>query len=1023
MIGIIIAIVLVVVVLVPLGTWWVLRARAQGSSMTWSPRKRAEARAKERIERRRLGYRYADDSIFIHGDSVYCLVAMPTEGDDLATDDETGAIALRPVQLYAQLVKLFDGKPVQCAEFVRYRTISSTEWAQKIISRAWRPSALFKALIPRIAEHIETATPIRVWALQVRLGTAPSASGRDPLAGLTSFVTGVSEERFLRRDLAPFWDKAAQLERVVDRHGAVLASRDDLLWFIRKPGHGHLPVPANPETQTRPWRGGFFELAAVLRSQNLGGGVLQMKQRNRQSGEDDTSYSATLVVADQPPRMIFHAENNWGRRVAELDNPPEITWRYELIPPALWSKKATKFIGNVEDEDKDRRKAGASPDRAFEARQEQAANLRESTGDDPPPGMVGRLRLTVSAPTRGDLAKAIDEVKTAMGDIHVEVAEPAPFVLLEEQLPGGANQSDLGSLSAGASGGLSLWERHTDIYQPALGLFGSQSEVGDTEMYFRGRRLGWIGFFLGWMKKSGAPFHLDFHVQLALLSGAGVFVAGASGSGKTTAMMTIWFYCTESGVVVPVLDPKLEFRNFICYLCFGPQVLKPGFIDAINDGTAGTPGSPFQPVNRQLWEDTRLIDLAFSARGAEDPWVVTDNFIDGYNLALTIVDILFARDDHIQIVTQALREIHEQYETAIAEGDDFRAGLGDVIPLIEAERDLLKEDLERVREGNTGSIMQARAELAIINDVLARLKNGLDRPFIRTLLGFGTDPRPSDEHRDNLRRIVYTMSGYREPASQDPKEWTEDDRNAAAVMHVVLNELSGQDSVKVPHPMTGAMETPPRGNIVDEAPMVTSQRPGRSFMRRESNQGRSKRRWIAIMDQRTKGLSDIREEARADGDESNQFPTIMIFRQKTLGEARLALRVLRDAGDDLDGRTVDRLAHKLVEPRLEPGQCMVRDATGRVGVVVIDQLFKQLQRASQTNQELVAEDWSHPMPSTPEDWEIDPEGLLAVRRGIRSRTTDFDDDLDVDDYLDGIAESDHAPGMHAEDAPNLETAQ
>ena len=101
--------------------------------------------------------------------------------------------------------------------------------------------------------------------------------------------------------------------------------------------------------------------------------------------------------------------------------------------------------GNVEDESKDRAKAGAEPDDSFEARRDQAAQIKaDNADDDLQPGMVGRLRLTVSAPTQAALARAVKDVKAAMGDVTMEVPAHAALPLLLVQFPGESVGTDLG---------------------------------------------------------------------------------------------------------------------------------------------------------------------------------------------------------------------------------------------------------------------------------------------------------------------------------------------------------------------------------------------------------------------------------------------------------------------------------------------------------------------------------------------------------------------------------------------------
>ena len=62
-----------------------------------------------RWELRRLGYRYADDRVFVHGTGVFTGVVIDTSTDEFATAGETGDTAMLPVGIYQALLGLFDG--------------------------------------------------------------------------------------------------------------------------------------------------------------------------------------------------------------------------------------------------------------------------------------------------------------------------------------------------------------------------------------------------------------------------------------------------------------------------------------------------------------------------------------------------------------------------------------------------------------------------------------------------------------------------------------------------------------------------------------------------------------------------------------------------------------------------------------------------------------------------------------------------------------------------------------------------
>lgn len=971
-----------------------------------------QSKADRAIDERRLNYRYADDRIFVSGNGVYTGVIVDTSTDEYALPDEIGQSAMRPVGIYHALLKFFDGKTVDAHEMVRYRAITSEGWLEQLLAHCWNPTAMYKTLVARLAAHITGSTPQRIWVLVVRLGELPRRDRvRNPYQAATDAALGVAEENLTAKDIARWRSKANDLHHLLAAHGAEPLRRRDLLWCIRVPLFGHLPVPDEPVTRRRPWRGGFFELAAVLRGRNPGGGIIELTQRDRTTGQDGTSYTATLVLTDQPPRQIFNPRNAWSRKLARLSSPVDIDWRYTLIPGQQWKKIAIRAAANVEDESNDREKAGASTDLAFEARQVQAEQLKtDSGGDDPAPGMVGRLTLTVSAPTREQLAKAIAQVRTAMGEIEVDVAEHGALLLLESRLPGEAPQAHLGSLSAGPAAGLSLWRRHTDTYAPALGLLGSYNQVGDRIQMERGRELGWIGIPIGYAKSNGTVVHYDPHAQIARLNGAGVAVVGASGGGKSSVVLLMFFYLSESGVRMNVLDPKIEFRNFVLYIAFGNQVLAPGFMDEADAGTLGTPGSRFQPVNRQFWDETVIVDLARGPRGSRCPWLITKTFAEGYDLVLQLTDILFTNPDHQRIVKKGLRGLHAAHKAAEEAGRSFSAGFGDVVDYIRAERAEVQADLAGARKsGQSGSA--ARTELDLIDEVCTRLDNGEEVPFLRLLLGRGTDRRRQDQGAVK-RRTIFTLAGYRPPASNDPKDWTDAERNAAAAMAVVLHGLnSALDGRLVPNPVTGRMGVPPSGVIVDEAPVVAALPTGRAFMRINMRQGRSLNGVLFFIGQQARDPQMMEEESRReDGTEVNQFGSVLVFRQRSDGEARAALGMLRSVGDEMSAGDRDTLAKRLLSESapggtLRPGEAAFRDPDNRVAGVVIDQVFHVLKRAAQTNAQLHHEDWSHPVPADPADWTIDTEAIDRVRTAVAQ--LEEAEDLQLGDDLDDFDDWQH----------------
>ena len=182
------------------------RATDQGNTSDGSvvPKSRKRQR---RWELRRLGYRYADDTIFVHGTGVFTGLVIDTSTDEFATAAETGDTAMRPIGIYQALLSLFDGEEVHCHELVRYRPITTQGWFDQLLANAWHPTRMYKVLAGKVADHILHSTPQRMWTLIVRLGDCPPPTSNDPYAQISAAVLGVAEERLTATDLTYWLDR------------------------------------------------------------------------------------------------------------------------------------------------------------------------------------------------------------------------------------------------------------------------------------------------------------------------------------------------------------------------------------------------------------------------------------------------------------------------------------------------------------------------------------------------------------------------------------------------------------------------------------------------------------------------------------------------------------------------------------------------------------------------------------------------------------------------------------------------
>ena len=102
--------------------------------------------------------------------------------------------------------------------------------------------------------------------------------------------------------------------------------RRDLVRIIRTCLFGHLPVPEDGAIDRRPWGPHEFELAADFRAPNHKS-RLEVTVIDDETGEDRTTYLATLVATGWPDAIRFAKSRAGGRILKRLEFPVVVSWR------------------------------------------------------------------------------------------------------------------------------------------------------------------------------------------------------------------------------------------------------------------------------------------------------------------------------------------------------------------------------------------------------------------------------------------------------------------------------------------------------------------------------------------------------------------------------------------------------------------------------------------------------------------------------------------------------------------------
>lgn len=966
---------------------------------------------KTRKQEKRLNYSYAEDDpfFFISGGEVWVGIVPESTQDSFRTASEQMAIVGHLNDLYSGILRFMQQlgekgfTEVRCHETVRFQPANVARWEQQYMQQAWNPSALFQDLVNGgVAPHIADSTPERRRMIMVRIGLIKGETTVDPLSALMN--DGIADEHYEVSELAFIRNRARQFYTRMSEYGALPMDRADLSWLVRKTVSGHFQPEAEiGYSATRPWRASWFDRWAVLTGRVLPDAV-EVLEPDPDNGIPRRSYITTLTVSNVPESyMEFGESSAWGKVLRDLPYPVEVSWRFALMSEKAWQKYAKKKIGHLRDEALNRNQAANNPpdaptgdlkfDRTWDAAEELYAQLQL----EPKPVMIGQLRLVVAAPSLDALSDAVREVKNAVNTMTLERKRGVQLALLEEQLPGAVNVARIGKqyLSKKA-GGLDIGERWSSLEALALPRLDSTPTVGDRAEFIGGLTKGWMGHVIGYSAENGAIVHFDPHVAIARNNAGGVAIIGASGSGKSSLALMLFFWLSESGVQTVVADPKNDFEAFCHYLSFGDQVTDPHFEEEAQafDSPLGGPDSRFTVVNTDFWENTDLIDLFRGKAGMLDPFVLCDDVRRGASLAREVLQQLIIDPAERKIVDRALQQLQSDYDRAHADGVEFPIGLGRIAEYIGQEIENLNAEFlspEQVKSMAGTEALSIRDRVKDLQAVADRLNRAAEEDYSKLLFSTGENAGDGGRLRSlDKRRTVITLRGVEPPKKDDPNEWSPRERNASAALFTALYRISDvmqsvRQVVKPNGPADAPPQRRPRALFVDEGYMITRIPAGRDLIQVALRQGRSFNFVVVFISQQASDIAALQSNT-GEGDEvsTNQFPTIFAFWQDSDAEAMAALRLLRGSVDDDDPAVARDLARRLTKAEgiLGTGRCVMKDVDGRVGPIQTDILFNELWSAVETNPTVRPIVQSRRVSPQGTDWSTEPATRDMLRTGV-----------------------------------------
>lgn len=917
----------------------------EGREAGGDTKRKAKKGRKDPAESNRLPYRYADDRILVFKDSVWAGVKVRPVTDEQLSEEELLEQVFAATGAIQDLPTSDDETPYMVR--LTHRPISFREWAEQLILRSWNPTMMYKVLVRRIAgilEHQETTKP-EVYLLVKIAKVARETGSRDIARRLDHKISGVYPETEVTRDSITTWHELA--ENLYSRLAGLphtRMTRDDMLWLIRKPLHGHLtPSQVDYLPTSRPWGGGEFQLAASLDGIN-GVDHLELRQvveAPDTEGNRGTSYTAFLVAASWPAREHFRLERSWLRYVARMPGQVELCMRGTHLAPAALTKEAKKQRDDLRDELKNAEKSGQVPDNieVMLEQKDRMDKLLTQQHRQPVPGLNTQIILQLSAPTIEQLDSLVRDVRQALKiDLDRDFVRISrhQWRLLEGMLPGDGPESDW------------LPAPHQRLQEAEVFGFGmpaTGSSVGDNPVPGHDGSLeGFTGDYIGFTD-DGVPAHYSTTVGPLRNSGGGVTSVGASGGGKSTLALMKFFYESEAGARCLVIDPKVDFAKFCLYVAFGPQVNEAGFDDELSRGVLGDvgKGSKFTPVNQEFWDETEIVDVTHAHDGALEVFALARDVSSGFLDCENVFQMFCDKSEFEALklpLTRAIAAVRQRYEN----------DLGQTKTASQRQK-VTKPSMWEISEHVIGQFteIKGRQDVSFEERRAAEHAAGIVEtlrlaPYAR--LVFSEEPRPL--RASPRRRTIFTIRGMELPSARiNPDNWTRSNRLATTILFLITK--MGSEMLEVdqePNPVTGRLGLRPKLLFVDEAYALTSQPQGQQLLQKALAQGRSYLLVTWLIDQQARRLAALEEEG-SDEATGNQVHTVFAYRQKTMGEARSMLPLLGREGNDDTARTL--LPSTLRGGRMETGVAMMRDVDGRVAVVNIDVVFRELLAAAETN--------------------------------------------------------------------------
>lgn len=445
-------------------------------------------------------------------------------------------------------------KAAECMLIITSVPFDDKDWADELarVSSRNRVSESWFGTIDEMQEYVQAQNfRSREVFLGILIGdraeyksTSTLASLRDVSNALTGFF-GVKDLEISETEL-DFWKKKATGYKNNLMGGALRAQEvraETIARLLKETLWPGIPIGKVSQIDRQSWGSGEIAGLAIADIQN---NSKYLKISQFDNGEHFEGYKATLCFSRFPDEIDFPSREPWIHYSSLLSHPATLYSRFTIEP----ARKVAKVVGQKEKDalDQFHNSGGHNAPLAIIEQLQVAQQLKFSLNRERKPWLFGRHRIVVTAKTKAQLDKNVQEVIDHYKNLDIDVVWPSgdQLSLLLESQPADRVRS-------------TAYYQRQELGIISVGMPSGSGKVGDVVKIDKetGKTKGWLGPYIGrTTSRVEEPVFFSIHSAIAKNHPPGCVITGAPGGGKTFTGLSIAYTMALQDVWTVIIDPK-----------------------------------------------------------------------------------------------------------------------------------------------------------------------------------------------------------------------------------------------------------------------------------------------------------------------------------------------------------------------------------------------------------------------------------------------------------------------------------